>query len=336
MKDKIAFVINGTTLERIILSAEIPHNSCLEICIPDRVNTIGTSIFKIDYSKSNIIPKNLSIVLVLPESIESILPHAFCWCDSYLKSPVIQLTGPGLDSIRRLNNCTIHSLDISQLRLGKSFKTLEENSIYSCNKLGIIDLRESELENIPKHAFKYCYVLEDIYLPPTLESIHPDFMTMSSGKTTLHLKSIPIGLELLADRTNIKFSIPYKFYYELLKKVFLDKPLTLAIRNRIVIDELENNKLNLKYNYKTKTLELFPNIIESEDGMYNSYSGDLYIPSHFLVGKSLVPIKKIDSFAFCSCTDLISVSIPHGIDVSSLVLDNDVKITIRQPNEEER
>ena len=116
-----------------------------------KVSEIGDSLFKGNDEVEKV---------VLPESITTILPDAFCFATS-----------------------------LKELEINGAVESVGVEAIYGCNELKTLKFPEG-LKTLSSVSIAYCEKLADIYLPSTVESVEPDNFTLCADPLTIH---VPAG-----------------------------------------------------------------------------------------------------------------------------------------------
>lgn len=143
--------------------------------IPDMVTRVGRSAFEDCYIKKLRLGSSLKVILTdafsfnylteieLPEGLEKIYPNAF------IGNEIKKFNIPA--SLKYLSGFAGNGMEIDELQIPS---TVEEvgDSAFAENKISKVVLH-SKLRRIGKHAFSYCDMTGDLFIPASVESIGP-------------------------------------------------------------------------------------------------------------------------------------------------------------------
>ena len=273
-----------------------------EVVIPPNIEYIGSEVFEGCESLYSI---------NIPNGVKGIGDDAFSY--SGLREVIIPdtVTKLGKSAFRECRN--LHSVFIPG-----SIKTIPELCFYGCRLLSQIIIREG-VENIEDGVFRVCpslkklflpegvkkfgegFTLEyslvnDLYVPSTLEDIVPYIPKDGSGYVNLH---VPFGMKTIAE----KYIEDTKKRLEEDREVGiydLNEPSEIfeyAVIDNLIVEVLDESKNTL-----------------SIKGLLNPYAcHDILIPCSVHIKGKYYSIVRIETNAFYNCTSLNSIKISDGI-----------------------
>ena len=166
---------------------EIPDSMCgncvslREIILPEGVTKIGESAFS-----GKVLGEMALSHVELPETLESIGQHAFCYC-----SNLIDLRLP--DSLKEIGRSAFSNAGLHSICIPAGVKTLLEDICGSDNGLSEIRLQNG-LETIGDSIISSVAIVDKIYIPETVKEIDPDALSnmhYSGGITIVGVKPGP-------------------------------------------------------------------------------------------------------------------------------------------------
>lgn len=267
-----------------------------EVVLPSTLESIGSEVFEGCESLYTI---------VIPNGVKEIWSSAFSY--SGLREVVVPDTVAelGKSAFSRCRN--LHSVLIPG-----SIKTIPEFCFSGCSSLSQITICEG-VESIEKYAFDVCpslkklflpegmnkfgctlesSLINDLYVPSTLEDIVPFNQGHDSGYINLH---VPFGMKTVAEKNieDTKKSLEehgYVFYEP--SEIF-----EYAVVDNLIVEALDESK-------NTLTVK----------GLSNPYvSKDIVIPSSALIKGKYYRIARIGTNAFYNVMSLNSIKISDGI-----------------------
>lgn len=296
-----------TNLKRIelprgikVLSSELFHGckALREVIMPSTIEFIGSEAFEGCESLYSI---------VIPIGVKEIWSHAFSY--SGLREVIIPDTVTKLGKSAFCECRNLHSAFIPG-----SIKTIPESCFHGCRSLSQITICEG-VERIEDAAFRVCTSLKklflpegmrkfgevdtleyslinDLYVPSTLEEIVPYNRGDGSGYVNLH---IPFGMKTTAQKyiedTKKEFE-EHGYYYDEPSELF-----EYAVIDNLIVEVLDGSK-------NTLTVK----------GLSNQYvSKDIVIPSSAHIKGKYYRIARIEPNAFYNITFLNSIKISDGI-----------------------
>lgn len=296
-----------TNLKRIelprgikVLSSELFHGckALREVIMPSTIEFIGSEAFEGCESLYSI---------VIPIGVKEIWSHAFSY--SGLREVIIPDTVTKLGKSAFCECRNLHSAFIPG-----SIKTIPESCFHGCRSLSQITICEG-VERIEDAAFRVCpslkklflpegmkkfgevdtleySLINDLYVPSTLEEIVPYNRGDGSGYVNLH---IPFGMKTTAEKdiedTKKKFE-EHGYYYDEPSELF-----EYAVIDNLIVEVLDGSK-------NTLTVK----------GLSNQYvSKDIVIPSSAHIKGKYYRIARIETNAFYNITFLNTIKISDGI-----------------------
>lgn len=296
-----------TNLKRIelprgikVLSSELFHGckALREVIMPSTIEFIGSEAFEGCESLYSI---------VIPIGVKEIWSHAFSY--SGLREVIIPDTVTKLGKSAFCECRNLHSAFIPG-----SIKTIPESCFHGCRSLSQITICEG-VERIEDAAFRVCpslkklflpegmrkfgevdtleySLINDLYVPSTLEEIVPYNRGDGSGYVNLH---IPFGMKTTAQKyiedTKKEFE-EHGYYYDEPSELF-----EYAVIDNLIVEVLDGSK-------NTLTVK----------GLSNQYvSKDIVIPSSAHIKGKYYRIARIEPNAFYNITFLNSIKISDGI-----------------------
>ena len=296
-----------TNLKRIelprglkVLSRKLFHGckSLREVVMPSTIESIGSKVFEGCESLCSI---------VIPFGVKGIGNDAFRY--SGLREVIIPDTVTGLGEATFCECRDLHSAFIPG-----SIKTIPKSCFHGCRSLSQITICEG-VENIEDAAFRVCpslkklflpegmkkfgevdtleySLINDLYVPSTLEDIVPFNRGYDSGYVNLH---VPFGMKTVAEK-----------YIEDTKKRLeehgydFDEPFEIfeyAVIDNLIVEVQDKSK-------NTLTVK----------GFLNPYvSHNVVIPSSALFKGKYYRITRIETNAFYNVMSLNSIKISDGI-----------------------
>ena len=266
-----------------------------EVIMPSTIEYIGSEVFEgCESLYSIVIPVGVKRIgneafyycglreAIIPDTVTELGEYAFCGCRN-LHSALI----PG--SIKTIPNHCFHGCrSLSQITICEGVESIED-AFMECPSLKKLFL--------PEGMKKFGCTLQsslinDLYVPSTLENIVPFNRGYGSGYVNLH---IPFGMKMIAEK-----------YIEDTKKRFeesgydFDEPFEIyeyTIIDNLIVEVLDKSKNTL--------------VIK---GLLNLYvPNDIVIPSSALIKGRYYRIVRIGTNAFYNVTSLNSIKIFDGI-----------------------
>ena len=272
------------------------------ITIPNTVTYYGTT-----YSVTSIGDHAFSSChgltsITIPNSVTSIDNYAFIECT-------------GLTSIEIPKNVTrigsqafYHCTGLTHIVIGNSVTEIEFATFYDCTSLISVAIPNS-VTSIGERAFQNCTSLTYIELPSTITSISNyafyNYYNYISRTIVCNATTPPT----LGDNV---FSYNY---------LTLEVPFASVHTYKAVEGWIKNSSGNITYKPKEVDGIYYLSISETEvevtykDTNYNSYSGEVTIPSEITVDEKKYKVTSIGSSAFRDCFRLNNVTIPEGVDL---------------------
>lgn len=296
-----------TNLKRIelpsgikVLSRKLFHGckTLNEVDMPSTIEIIGSEVFEGCESLNSI---------VLPTGVKEIWSDAFSY--SGLREVIIPVTVTKLGKSAFLECRNLHSALIPG-----SIKTIPESCFHGCRLLSQITICEG-VESVEDAAFRVCpslkklflpegmkkfgevdtleySLINDLYVPSTLEDIVPYNRGYGSGYVNLH---VPLGMKTIAEKyiEDTKKSLEeYGYDFDEPNEIF-----EYAVIDNLILEVLDKAK-------NTLTVK----------GLLNPYaSNDIIIPSSTLIKGKYYRIARIGANAFYNVKSLNSIKISDGI-----------------------
>lgn len=273
---------NCKTLREVVMSSTIEYigsevfegcDSLYSIDIPVGVKEIGSDAFSYSGLRE----------VVIPETVEKLGKSAFLECRN-LHSALV----PG--SIKTIPEFCFHGCrSLSQITICEGVESIEEFAFDVCPSLKKLFLPE-------KMKIFGCTLesslINDLYVPSTLEDIVPYNRGDGSGYVNLH---IPFGMKTIAEKdiedTKKEFE-EHGYYYEEPSELF-----EYAVIDNLIVEVLDGSK-------NTLTVK----------GLSNQYvSKDIVIPSSAHIKGKYYRIARIETNAFYNITFLNTIKISDGI-----------------------
>lgn len=296
-----------TNLKRIelprgikVLSSELFHGckALREVIMPSTIEFIGSEAFEgCESLYSIVIPIGVKEIwshafsysglreVIIPDTVTKLGKSAFCECGN-LHSAFI----PG--SIKTIPEFCFHGCrSLSQITICEGVESIEDAAFRVCPSLKKLFLPEGMKRFGEVDTLEYS-LIDDLYVPSTLEEIVPFNRGLGSGYVTLH---VPFDMKTIAEKyiENTKKSLEEHGYY-------FDEPneiLEYAVIDNLILEVLDKSKNTL-----------------AVKGLLNPYaSSDIVIPSSTLIKGKYYRIVRIGTNAFYNVTSLNSVKISDGI-----------------------
>ncbi len=268
-------VVMPSTIEYIGSKVFEGCESLCSIVIPFGVKRIGNDVFRYSGLRE----------VIIPDTVTGIGEAAFCECRQ-LRSALI----PG--SIKTIPKYCFHGCrSLSQITICEGVESIEDAAFRVCPSLKKLFLPEGL--KIFGDAFTLEYsLINDLYVPSTLEDIVPFNGGHESGYVNLH---VPFGMKTIAE----KYIEDTKRRLEENGYVF-DGPFEIfeyAIIDNLIVEVHDKSK-------NTLTVK----------GLLNPYdSNEIVIPSSALIKGNHYNIARIETNAFYNVTSLNSIKISEGI-----------------------
>lgn len=283
-----------------VLSRKLFHNckTLREVVMPSTIEIIGSEVFVgCDSLYSIFIPTGVKEIwsdafsysglreVIIPDTVTKLGQSAFSECRN-LHSALI----PG--SIKTIPECCFHGCrSLSQITICAGVESIEDAAFRVCPSLKKLFLPEGMKKFGEVDTLEYS-LINDLYVPSTLEEIVPFNRGYGSGYVNLH---IPFGMKTIAEK-----------YIEDTKKRLeedgydFDEPFGMfeyAVIDNLIVEVLDKSK-------NTLTVK----------GLLNPYvSNDIVIPGSALIKGKYYRIARIGTNAFYNNTTLCSVKISDGI-----------------------
>ena len=268
-------VIMPSTIEFIGSEAFEGCDSLYSINIPVGVKGIGSDAFS--YS-------GLSEVII-PDTVTKLGESTFCECRK-LHSALV----PG--SIKTIPESCFHGCrSLNQITICAGVESVEDAAFRVCPSLKKLLLPEGMKKFGEVDTLEYS-LINDLYVPSTLEDIVPFNRGLGSGYVNLH---VPFGMKTIAEKdiedTKKRFEERGYDY---------DEPFEIfeyAVIDNLILEVLDKSK-------NTLTVK----------GLFNPYaSNDVVIPSSTHIKGKYYRIARIGTNAFYNVTSLNSIKISDGI-----------------------
>ena len=268
-------VIMPSTIEFIGSEAFEGCESLYSIVIPVGVKGIGSDAFSYSGLRE----------VVIPETVEELGKSAFLECRN-LHSALV----PG--SIKTIPVSCFHGCrSLSQITICEGVERIEDAAFRVCPSLKKLLLPEGMKKFGEVDTLEYS-LINDLYVPSTLEGIVPFNRGYDSGYVNLH---VPFGMKTVAERyiEDTKKSLE-EYGYD------FDEPFEIfeyAVIDNLILEVLDKSK-------NTLTVK----------GLFNPYaSNDVVIPSSTHIKGKYYRIARIGTNAFYNVTSLNSIKIPDSI-----------------------
>lgn len=268
-------VIMPSNIEFIGSKAFKGCESLYSIAIPVGVKGIGSAAFSYSGLRE----------VVIPDTVEELGESAFLEC-RHLHSTLV----PG--SIKTIPEfCFGGCRSLSQITICEGVESIEDAAFSGCPSLKKLFLPEGMKRFGEVDTLEYS-LIDDLYVPSTLEEIVPFNIGLGSGYVNLH---VPFDMKTIAEKyiENTKKSLEEHGYY-------FDEPNEIfeyAVIDNLILEVLDKSKNTLKVK-----------------GLLNPYaSSDIVIPSFTLIKGKYYRIVRIGTNAFYNITSLNSVKISDGI-----------------------
>ena len=270
-----------------------------EVVLPSTLESIGSEVFE---GCDNLYS------IFIPTGVKEIWSHAFSY--SGLREVVIP------DTVTKLGESTFcECRNLHSALVPGSIKTIPEFCFHGCRSLSQITICEG-VESIEEFAFDVCpslkklflpeemkifgctlesSLINDLYVPSTLEDIVPYNRGYGSGYVNLH---VPLGMKAAAEKCieddKNKFIEVYGHCYD------YNEPSEIfeySVVDNLIVEVLDGSK-------NTLTVK----------GLLNPYaSKDIVIPSSALIKDKYYRIARIETNAFYNFMSLNSIKISDGI-----------------------
>lgn len=270
-----------------------------EVVLPSTLESIGSEVFE---GCDNLYS------IFIPTGVKEIWSHAFSY--SGLREVVIP------DTVTKLGESTFcECRNLHSALVPGSIKTIPEFCFHGCRSLSQITICEG-VESIEEFAFDVCpslkklflpeemkifgctlesSLINDLYVPSTLEDIVPYNRGYGSGYVNLH---VPLGMKAAAEKCieddKNKFIEVYGHCYD------YNEPSEIfeySVVDNLIVEVLDGSK-------NTLTVK----------GLLNPYaSKDIVIPSSALIKDKYYRIARIETNAFYNVMSLNSIKISDGI-----------------------
>ncbi|EJK47416.1 hypothetical protein THAOC_33865 [Thalassiosira oceanica] len=119
----------------------------------------------------------------MPTSVKTLGEYAFAQCDKLYHVEFPEDSRIGAITIGRgaFANCE----SLTKIKLPKSLSSLGKSAFQNCKRLTRADLAHTGLVAIEESVFFFCYSLEDVHLPVTVESINDKAFEYCYGLSTI-------------------------------------------------------------------------------------------------------------------------------------------------------
>lgn len=296
-----------TNLKRIelprgikVLSSELFHGckALREVIMPSTIEFIGSEAFEgCESLYSIVIPIGVKEIwshafsysglreVIIPDTVTKLGKSAFCECRN-LHSAFI----PG--SIKTIPEFCFHGCrSLSQITICEGVERIEDAAFRVCPSLKKLFLPEGMKKFGEVDTLEYS-LINDLYVPSTLEDIVPYNRGDGSGYVNLH---IPFGMKTIAEKdiedTKKEFE-EHGYYYDEPSELF-----EYAVIDNLIVEVLDGSK-------NTLTVK----------GLSNQYvSKDIVIPSSAHIKGKYYRIARIETNAFYNITFLNTIKISDGI-----------------------
>ncbi|MCL2234539.1 MAG: leucine-rich repeat domain-containing protein [Firmicutes bacterium] len=154
-----AFVDKGKTIHSVGLST---------VKFPESLTKLGRSAFKgSQYLKEVCFEKGCKLEVIEKETF----------------APISTVRG----SLSEIEKIEITS-GLRYITIPAAVKIIEEKAFYDCKDLGVVEFEEgSQLTTIGKEAFFRCWLIKELKLPPSVETISEDAFTHWEPNQTIHI-----------------------------------------------------------------------------------------------------------------------------------------------------
>lgn len=282
------------------LSSKLFHGceTLKEVVMPSTIEIIGSEVFEgCDSLYSIVIPIGVKEIwshafsysglreVIIPNTVTKLGKSAFCECRNLLSAFI-----PG--SIKTIPEFCFHGCRaLSQITICEGVQSIEDAAFRVCPSLKKLFLPEGMKKFGEVDTLEYT-LINDLYVPSSLENIVPFNRGYGSGYVNLH---IPFGMRTIAERyiDDTKKSLEEHGYdFEEPSEIF-----EYVVVDNLIVEELDKSK-------NTLTIK----------GLLNPYvSHDILIPSSSLIKGKYYRIARIETNAFYSDTALSSIKISDGI-----------------------
>lgn len=296
-----------TNLKRIelprgikVLSSELFHGckALREVIMPSTIEFIGSEAFEgCESLYSIVIPIGVKEIwshafsysglreVIIPDTVTKLGKSAFCECRN-LHSAFI----PG--SIKTIPEFCFHGCrSLSQITICEGVERIEDAAFRVCPSLKKLFLPEGMKKFGEVDTLEYS-LINDLYVPSTLEDIVPYNRGDGSGYVNLH---IPFGMKTIAEKDiedSKKEFEEHGYYYDEPSELF-----EYAVIDNLIVEVLDESK-------NTLTVK----------GLSNQYvSKDIVIPSSAHIKGKYYRIARIETNAFYNITFLNTIKISDGI-----------------------
>lgn len=268
-------VIMPSTIEFIGSKAFEGCESLYSIAIPVGVKGIGSAAFSYSGLRE----------VVIPDTVEELGESAFLEC-RHLHSTLV----PG--SIKTIPEfCFGDCRSLSQITICEGIESIEDAAFSACPSLKKLFLPEGMKRFGKVDTLEYS-LINDLYVPSTLEDIVPYNRGDGSGYVNLH---IPFGMKTIAEKDIEDSKKEFEEHGD-----YYDEPSELfeyAVIDNLIVEVLDGSK-------NTLTVK----------GLSNQYvSKDIVIPSSAHIKGKYYRIARIETNAFYNITFLNTIKISDGI-----------------------
>ena len=261
------------------------------VVIPNTVKTIESYAFWLQ--------KNLGNVTI-PSSVTSIEKYAFCWC-----SNMTSVTIP--NSVTYLgDNAFLQCKKLASLTIGTGVTSIGEVCFGYCEKLTTVTI-PNNVKTIGLRAFGDCVALKTVIIGNGVTSIGSSAFENCDAMTTLicRAKTPPTVTSTTFSSTlcaNTRLWVPY-----LSQSAYKSANYW---KNFYATDAVNDFAVNgIYYNITSSNTVA----VNHKDHTYNSYSGNVNIPSTVTYGGTTYSVTSIAHSAFADCNNLTGVTIPGTV-----------------------
>lgn len=268
-------VVLPSTLESIGSEVFEGCESLYSIVIPVGVKGIGSKAFRYSGLRE----------VVIPDTVTKLGESTFCECRN-LHSALV----PG--SIKTIPEFCFHGCrSLSQITICEGVERIEDAAFRVCPSLKKLFLPEGMKKFGEVDTLEYS-LIDDLYVPSTLEQIVPFNRGLGSGYVNLH---VPFDMKTIAEKyiedTKKEFE-EHGYYYDEPSELF-----EYAVIDNLIVEVIDGSK-------NTLTVK----------GLSNQYvSKDIVIPSSAHIKGKYYRIARIETNAFYNITFLNTIKISDGI-----------------------
>ena len=261
------------------------------VVIPNTVKTIESYAFWLQKNMGNV---------TIPSSVTSIEKYAFCWC-----SNMTSVTIP--NSVTSLgDNAFLQCKKLASLTIGTGITSIGEVCFGYCEKLTTVTI-PNNVKTIGLRAFSECVTLTTVIIGNGVTSIGSNAFENCNAMTDLicRAKTPPTVTSTTFSSTlcaNTRLWVPYLSQGTYSSANYW--------KNFYATEAVHDFAVNgIYYNITSSNTAA----VNHKDHTYNSYSGNVSIPSSVNYGGTTYKVTSIAHSAFAECSNLTGVTIPNTV-----------------------